>query len=303
MLHTDPKAETKINPDIVKALVAAQFPAYAELDIALLDSGWDNENYRLGPELIIRLPRRLSSSLLILNEINWLPKIKDDLPIKIPAPIGVGRPDKSYPWHWSIIPWFEGVTADQNSLDGSEVHRLINFLKKLHSQHPQHAPENPYRGVPLSTKHTDVEKRMRSLKSKTKLITSSIEQHWMEAVHEGEAGEKYLIHGDLHPRNIIVQRGKIEAVIDWGDITAGDPANDLACVWMLFESDEICREAFNLYGASEGLIKRSIGWAIFFGVMLLDTGLNSNRRHARIGEFILRNLHQKLDKAAGNERA
>jgi aminoglycoside phosphotransferase (APT) family kinase protein len=39
-----------------------------------------------------------------------------------------------------------------------------------------------------------------------------------------------------HPRNILVDRGRLSAVIDWGDVTRGDPATDLAAIWMLFPS-------------------------------------------------------------------
>lgn len=291
MVTTYPNAEIYLNEEIVKKLVTSQFPEFSNLEIELLDHGWDNENYRLGADFIVRMPRRLSASRLILNEIDWLPKLKDKLPINVPAPVRVGIPDQNYPWHWSITPWFDGESADKNFPDEIEAFRLIDFLKKLHIKNPDKAHENLYRGIPLLTKKDEIEKRMRCLRSKTKLITDRIENKWYEAVNEPLA-EKCLIHGDLHPRNIIVQAGRIEAIIDWGDITAGDPATDLACLWMLFRQDKIRREAFDLYGASENLIKRSIGWAIFFGIMFLDTGLNSNSGYQRIGEFIFENLDQ-----------
>lgn len=291
MVTTYPNADIYLNEEIVKKIVTSQFPEFSNLEIELLDHGWDNENYRLGSDFIVRMPRRLSASRLILNEIDWLPKLKDKLPINVPAPVRVGIPDQNYPWYWSITPWFEGESADKNFPDEIEAFRLINFLKKLHIKNPDKAPENLYRGIWLLTKRYEIEKRMKCLRSKTKLITDRIENKWYEAVNEPLA-EKCLIHGDLHPRNIIVKVGRIEAIIDWGDITAGDPANDLACLWMLFRQDKIRLEALDLYGASENLIKRSIGWAIFFGIMFLDTGLNSNSGYQKIGEFIFENLDQ-----------
>jgi aminoglycoside phosphotransferase (APT) family kinase protein len=294
MIVTDPKAEIEINENLVKRLVASQFPEFSNLEIELLDAGWDNENYRLGSEFIIRMPRRVAASRLILNEITWLPKLKDKLPLNIPAPVRVGVPDKNYPWHWSIIPWFNGESANINLPEEAEVFKLIQFLKELHIKDPKDAPENLYRSIPLVMKNSDVEKRMKILKGKTSLITERIEKNWYEAINETTLTEKYLIHGDLHPKNIIVQEGRIEAIIDWGDITAGDPATDLACLWMLFNQHEICDEALSFYGASRNLIKRSIGWAIFFGTMFLDTGLNSNPGHVRIGESTLKNLDQYL---------
>ncbi|MER7151067.1 phosphotransferase [Streptomyces lydicus] len=46
------------------------------------------------------------------------------------------------------------------------------------------------------------------------------------------------LHGDLHPANILVDRGRIRAVIDFGDITSGDPATDLSVAWMLFTAEQ-----------------------------------------------------------------
>ncbi|MBP1638747.1 MAG: hypothetical protein H6Q17_330 [Bacteroidetes bacterium] len=293
MIYTEPKAEVDINEDLVHNLIVSQFPELSGSAIALLGSGWDNESYRLGSEYIVRMPRRVSASKLLQNEITWLPKLKPLLPIDIPAPVRVGVPDRNYPFCWSIVPWFEGMAADRMLPNETEAFRVIRFLKQLHSYNAEQAPGNRYRDVPLSDKAADVEARMQRLKLKTGLITPEIEVGWCEAVVEPDVQERCLIHGDLHPGNMIVQNGHVEAIIDWGDITSGDPATDLACLWMLFEREEVRKEALKLYGASESMTKRSIGWAIFFGTMLLESGLDSNPGHARVGEFTLKNLNGK----------
>jgi aminoglycoside phosphotransferase (APT) family kinase protein len=41
------------------------------------------------------------------------------------------------------------------------------------------------------------------------------------------------IHGDLYSRNVLVKRGIVNGIIDWGDMTSGDPDTDLACLWSL----------------------------------------------------------------------
>jgi aminoglycoside phosphotransferase (APT) family kinase protein len=99
------------------------------------------------------------------------------------------------------------------------------------------------------------------------------------------------IHGDLHARNILVDDGNISGIIDWGDMTSGDIATDLAAIWMLFDDPAARRFALATYGGlSEAVIHRSIGWAILFGVVLLDTGLVDNPRHAAMGERTLRRV-------------
>lgn len=289
MIKKDPPADIQIDLPFVKKLIDSQFPELSHLKIKFLDAGWDNENYRLGEKYIIRIPRRTVGAELILSEINWLPKIKDQLPIDVPAPLFVGQPDATYPWQWSIVPWYDGQAAAEQLPDETEAIRLAVFLKKLHGIEFENAPINETRGD-LTVRAADISKRIERLKIKTNLITDKIERFWRRALKNKFKGNPHLLHGDLHSRNIIIDHGKIAAVIDWGDITSGDPATDLCSLWMLFKNNEIRNEALKIYGASERLIEQSIGWAIFFGVIFLDTGLGNNPLHEKIGRFILRNV-------------
>lgn len=293
MIIKDPKAEVKIDKILVQNLVATQFPALANLPITFLDAGWDNENYRLGNQYIIRLPRRKIAIDLLANEIKWLPKLQKRLPIAIPAPVFVGQPDDTYPWQWTIIPWVDGQSANLETLNDSAALQLIDFLKVLHSDSGEGAPINLSRGVSLKEKVEGLKERMTRLKEKTDLITDHIENLFADALTTPFPTQKHLLHGDLHPRNIIASEGNFTAIIDWGDITSGDVATDLASLWMLFDKKLVRHEALKAYGASSDLIKRSIGWAIFFGVILLDTGLISNEQHAKIGAFTLKNLDKE----------
>jgi aminoglycoside phosphotransferase (APT) family kinase protein len=90
----------------------------------------------------------------------------------------------------------------------------------------------------------------------------------------------------------LVHEGKITGIIDWGDISSGDRATDLAAVWMLF-SDRSARERALLdYGADADTVLRAGGWAVLFAVTLLDTGIQDHPRHAAIGDAILRQLQE-----------
>jgi len=292
MIQKDPKAEIKIDKPLIQKLLKTQFPQLAHLKIEFLDAGWDNENYRLGADYIIRLPRRQLAAQLLLNEINWLPNLQKKLSIPIPAPAFCGKPTQDYPWQWTIIPWQDGKSANLNKPDETEAFGLVRFLKALHQENPKNAPENHSRGVPLFKKVEGINERMTRLKKKTTFITPKIEQLLTTALNAPFPTAKHLLHGDLHPRNIIVHEGKIAAIIDWGDITDGDVATDVASLWMLFECPSIRQAALKEYGATPDLINRAIGWAIFFGVILLDTGLESNAQHAEIGKFTLQNINR-----------
>lgn len=291
MITQTPPADFPIDENLVKSLINKQFPEFAHLPVRFLAAGWDNENYRLGDQYIIRLPRRAVAAPMVKHEIDCLPLLPAGLPIAVPAPVRAGLPDDGYPWHWSIIPWFEGKNAAQSLPDASEAARLVDFLKKLHAvEQPDFVPENPLRSQPLRMSDERIRIRMERLKSKTPLLTPHIEQLWQDAIDTPFAEKMVLVHGDLHSGNMVVDNGKISAVIDWGDITAGDPAVDMAIFWMLFPDPEVRRRAFERYGADANLVRRATGWAVYYGVVLLDTGWDSNPEHACVGRDLLERL-------------
>ncbi|MGL5833467.1 MAG: aminoglycoside phosphotransferase family protein [Waterburya sp.] len=241
----------------------------------------------------MRFPRRQVAANLIANEQIWLPVLAERLPIPISTPYRLGKPGQGYPWQWSILPWLAGVTADQQPPHPNQVKRFVAFLRSLHIPAPVNAPINKVRGVPLSQRVVSVEERMQRLKSKSNLITPEIEKIWNQALNAPIDIEATWLHGDPHPRNILVENGTITGIIDWGDITSGDLATDLASIWMLFSKRNIRQQAIAEYqNISHATLQRAKGWAILFGTVLLDTGLVDNPQHAVIGERILRHVHQ-----------
>jgi aminoglycoside phosphotransferase (APT) family kinase protein len=294
-LSGSPLAEVEIDVALVQSLLHDQHPDLAHLPLQLMDTGWDNVMFRLGEALLIRIPRRRLAATLIENEQDWLPIIAARLPIATPVPVRVGHPGRGYPWKWSILPWLQGATADQSAPNADQARRLAQFLRALHVQAPASAPRNEVRGVPLSRRANATEARMRRLASTTHGISSEIRQAWQLALAAPVASESTWLHGDLHPRNILVKDGVITGIVDWGDITAGDVATDLASIWMLF-GDRRCRQrALQAYGAiSPATLQRARGWAVLFGVVLLETGLVDHPQHMIIGRNTLSRIAEDM---------
>jgi aminoglycoside phosphotransferase (APT) family kinase protein len=289
-----PSAEVAIDDALVAALVAAQHPDLAKLPLQVVDAGWDNAMYRLGDALAIRLPRRSASADLIAREQAWLPQLAGRLALPVPAPVRVGRPGEGYPWHWSILPWLHGTPADEAEPDDAAALDLGRFLRSLHVTAPPDAPANPFRGVPLQARAAAVQERMQRLSAKTALPGAQVMRLWQEALAAPLDAAPTWLHGDLHPRNVLMENGRISGVIDWSDMTSGDPATDLAAIWMLFSEPRARAAALDAYGGiSDVTLRRAQGWAVLFGVLLLDTGLADNPRNAAIGEKTLRNLAQE----------
>ncbi|MBD1876349.1 aminoglycoside phosphotransferase family protein [Nodosilinea sp. FACHB-131] len=318
-LAKTPDAEVLIDSILVQRLLHDQHPDLAHLDIVPVDAGWDNAMFRLGDSgtdtgfesvpvsrmpqalrcanrLSVRLPRRQIAAALIEHEQTWLPRLAAQLPIAVPVPFRVGVPACGYPWRWSILPWLSGSPADLEPPHPEQASRFGEFLRALHTPAPANAPRNPFRGVPLKDRAAAISERLARLEPKTNLITPTLKALWQTALSAPIDTPPTWLHGDLHPRNILVEDGVLTGIIDWGDITSGDIATDLAAVWMLFEDGTARRGAIAAYGPiSEATIQRALGWAIFFGVVLLDTGLMDHPRHAAIGEKTLQRIAEVGD--------
>lgn len=257
-----PAAEVDIDEALVRALLAAQRTDLAALPVRVVANGWDNTVVRIGDEWMARLPRRAAAADLIVHEQRWLPVLAPLLPIAVPVPEFTGSPSEDYPWTWSVGRWLPGRSAAAAPpLDPAATADLLGaFVHALHRPAPPDAPANPYRGVALAERAAAVEGRVAALADgidATRTLAT-----WHELLHtEPWDGPPLWLHGDLHPSNMLTLDGRLSAVIDFGDLTAGDPATDMAVAWMLFDAPH--RERFRLAAEiDERTWRRAAGWAL-----------------------------------------
>ena len=266
-----PPAEIDLPTERVRELVLSQHPDLAELPIVEAASGWDNTMFRLGDDMAIRLPRRLSAVKLLEHEQRWLPMLQRQLPLPVPSPIRVGCPQNSYPWPWSITPWIEGETVDRVSLDSDQGITLATFLEALHIAPPAQAPRNPHRGVPLSQHNAQFSACVSSLQRRGRTLDDHLLQLWDAAVETPIDTAPTWIHGDLHSHNVLAASGRICGVIDWGDMARGDRATDLAATWILFSQGDTREQVLNsCRSVSTDTWRRARGWALLLAVVVLD---------------------------------
>jgi aminoglycoside phosphotransferase (APT) family kinase protein len=280
--HSKPAADIEIDATLVRSLLRAQHPDLAHLALQSMDSGWDNAMFKLGDALAVRLPRRVAVAKLIENEQHWLPQLAPLLPIAVPAPVRIGQPAENYPARWSIVPWLRGRNADLNEPRPDQAERLAAFLCALHRPAPADAPFNPYRGVPLRERAEQIVERIGRLKRESTLLNEEVVRIYEDAVEAPIDVEPTWLHGDLHGGNLLVDDdGVITAVIDWGDMSRGDRATDLATLWMNFGDRKARENALRACpGVTEATWRRAKGWAVFYGVTLGTSGLAGDTRHA-----------------------
>ena len=288
-----PRAEVMFDEAGVRQLLAAQHPDLAQLALAAAPSGWDNAMFRIGDSLAIRMPRREPAAALVLNEQRWLPQLAHRLPFKVPVPVRVGVPQGWYPWSWSIVPWIDGETADIALPGDAEAETLAGFLEALHHPAPADAPRNPYRGVPLSQREADFRQRVAKLRGRSDAIDTQVSGIWADALAAPTSTLSTWIHGDLHPRNILCRHGRIEGVIDWGDMAQGDRASDLAAIWMLLPHAASRRRAMAACTtASAATWARARGWAVLYAAIFLEASLESDAGMTAMALRTLERLRQ-----------
>lgn len=287
-----PPAEIDVTVDVVHALLRSQLPGL-DAPLRRVANGWDNEIFRLGSDLAVRLPRRALGVPLMINEQRWLPVIAPRLPRAVPLPVWAGRPQGCYPWPWSITRWFDGQPLHSVPVRDRLGYAapLGYFLARLHFPAPLEAPTNPYRGIPLTHRDDLLQSQLAVLDGAQ---LRAVRRLWPALSDTpGWYGPPLWLHGDPHPGNVIVRADEIVAVIDFGDLTAGDPATDLAIGWLGFEARGRRLLADTYAGAGylhRDTWARARGWALCLSIALIAHS-DDNPAFAAIGWH---GLHQVL---------
>jgi aminoglycoside phosphotransferase (APT) family kinase protein len=230
---------------------------------------------------------------LTANEVRWLPVLAPLLPVAVPVPVRTGSPGAGYPWPWTVVPWIAGTLA----ADEDPPHRsvwaadLARALVALHRPADRQAPPNPYRGVPLAARDDVVRSRLAASPEPALLL-----DRWDAGlVAPAWDGPPLWLHGDPHPANLVVDGGRLTGLIDFGDLTAGDPASDLATAWLTFDRSgrallraELARSG---HPADEATWTRARAWAAALASAFTSLGdgdpaMAAVARHA-IGQLAL----------------
>lgn len=275
-------------------LISSQFADLPSPRLEPLGHGWDNVAYLVNRTLVFRFPRRKLAETCMRNEIASLPRIADGLPLAVPRITHVGRPSDGYPYPFAGYGLIAGRTAC--SVDWTEKDRaecaepLGRFLAALHGLDvPSNAPPDPAGDKTVAML---VDKTLAALGRFEGLL--SREEH---AEQPGEtfervrgarkavlelagtpewSGEVSWVHGDLYARHLLVdERKRLCGVIDWGDVHAGETADDLSIAFAFLpkwarpeffeaygEVDEASADRARLYALHSGAVVSAYGWEV-----------------------------------------
>ncbi len=276
-MHAD---KVNIDVSLVRRLLAAQFPQWADLPIKPVEfDGWDNRTFHLGAHMAVRLPSAAAYALQVEKEHRWLPKLAPLLPLPIPVPLAKGAPADGYPWQWSVYRWLEGETATAERIAdlrqfATALAEFLTALQQIDSAGgPPPGRHNFFRGEPLTVYDAETRQAIAALDGK--IDTDAAGAAWEAALKATWHGSPVWFHGDISYGNLLVEKGQLCAVIDFGTSGVGDPSCDLAIAWTLFEGEsrESFRAALQLDDATWA---RGRGWTLWKGLITLAEHIDTN---------------------------
>ncbi len=271
--------ENEITADLIAQLLREQHPDLADLPVTFGARGWDNQMWRLGDDLAVRLPwTNKHAGEMLLKEHALLPAMAPRLPLQIPVPQRLGQPSERFPHPWIVTTWVAGESADRApATRGAEAaDTLAAFLAAMHQPAPGDAPAGRHRrGGPLA----DIAEGFAHFLKETTdrgLIPDpdAVREVWDDALAAPDwAGPALWLHADLHPANVLTTDGNFCGVVDFGDVCAGDPACDLAACWMLLP-DGVIDRFYQSYSpaADAATLRRARGWALDKALVCLLIG-------------------------------
>jgi aminoglycoside phosphotransferase (APT) family kinase protein len=281
----------ELNEGLVRALLAEQHPDLADETVTFAARGWDNQIWRLGDDLAVRLPwQTADADELLLKEHRWVPTFAPKLPFAVPVPQRLGEPSAIYPHPWLVTTWVPGTPADRAPVSDGEsaAEGLASFLTAMHQPVAEEAPVGRGgRGGRLAQVEEGLAWQLDLLADLCAAVhgatpdsapdAAAVRAIWNDALSAPEGLEPPLwLHGDLHPANVLTANGRICGVIDFGDLCSGDPALDIASAWILLPDAAAIRRfrRSNELAQDEATWRRARGWVIWraLGSILIAIG-------------------------------
>lgn len=267
--------EIPSDAELVRRLLQAQFPEWAGLPIERVELvGTDNALYRLGDDLVVRLPRRHRPAETLEKECEWLPRLGPLLPLPVPVPVARGAAGEVYPLPWAVYRWVPGERATPERIGDQRrfATDLVQFIAGLQRIDPANGPppgmHNFGRGEPLLARDEQTRAAIRSLGSA--IDVAQVTAVWEDALDAPVwQGPPLWIHGDLDRQNLLVLDGRLSGVVDFGALGVGDPACDVMVVWKVLARND--RELFRqALAVDEPTWMRARGWVVSQAVRALD---------------------------------
>ncbi len=236
--------EIAVGPALARRLIDTQLPELAGRPLEHIAEGWDNDVYLVDGSWVVRFPRRAVAVPGVQREIALLPRLAPRLPLPIPVPTLLGRPDDGYPWPFVASPYLPGTEPAHAVLDDAARSALAiplaGFLRALHApalaaELRSELPVDPMRRADMACRVPMTHQRLAEAASGGVVdLRAAAHDLLVDALDLPPDVPVAVAHGDLHLRHLLIAAdGSAAGVIDWGDLCLADPSIDLVLAWGL----------------------------------------------------------------------
>jgi aminoglycoside phosphotransferase (APT) family kinase protein len=279
-MHDD---ELFSDESVVHALLMQQFPEWADRSVSRIEStGTSNALYRIGSDLVARLPRRPSNGEYVAREQRWLPTLAPHLPLTVPLPVASGEPSEAFGYPWFVYQWMHGDDAivgvydtTQAAIDLAQFINALRLCSIVDAIHQGVAISG--RGGPLIERDARTRTEVRKCAGLIDIDLAAVEAVWDRAVLTSPwSNDPVWIHADLSSGNLLVEHRRLSSVIDWGLFGIGDPAWDLIVAWEMFNDHDrkVFREHIDI---DDDTWERGRGFALSTAAYALPYYVHTNQ--------------------------
>jgi aminoglycoside phosphotransferase (APT) family kinase protein len=231
----------------------------------------------------VRLPRQPGGSITIEKESRWLPVVGPFLPVEVPSIVALGEPGFGYPERWSVVRWIPGdvppFVAPEAPADPTRISLALDLAAVITAlgdiDVPGEALHDPAlrscRGDPVATRDTATRLGIKACRALPDLALDldaalRVWDQAMTAPGPDPAEPPRWYHGDLVDENLLVQGGRLGAVLDFGELSIGDPTVDLVVAWSVLDAP--AREAFRTaLDLDDAVWLRGRAWALSLAIL------------------------------------
>ena len=212
--------ELEIDLERVRKLVDSQLSEHVSLPLReLSSSGSTNRLFRLGDDLLVRLPRQPGNGEAIRKEELWVGQLSGTLGVDTPDIIYVGQPDHDFPEPWSVVRWIEGKHPSNANLanQDDQISLAKDLARVVSALRIQTVPSNVdaslrwYRGASLSEFNEATVRAIAACREipDLDLDLACVREVWREAMSLSRATQVSLdtwYHADLVAENFACAR-------------------------------------------------------------------------------------------------
>jgi aminoglycoside phosphotransferase (APT) family kinase protein len=293
-MHRD---QVAVSADLVRALVAGQFPEWSRLPVRPVEAaGTENALFRLGDALVARLPlrvrdgdvaavrRRLEADAEAARELHGRTRFAT------PEPLAIGEPGAGYELPWAVQSWVPGTPATPAGLATStafarDLAELIAGVSAMDTRGRTFAGGGRGGHLPDHDDWLDT----CFANSAGLLDVPALRRAWSRLRTLERTAPDVMTHGDLIPGNLLVAGGRLTGVIDVGGLGAADPALDLVAAWHLLDAPAR-RELRAALGCDDVTWARGQAWAFQQAMGLVWYYERSNPAMSRLGRSTLERI-------------